>query len=134
MTYYLTAEQILFLHARLISETGGAHGVRDVGLLASAAARPRATFEGADLYPDLYAKAAALMDSLVHNHPFTDGNKRVGIAAAALFMRRNGRRLTATNAELEQFTLRVAESAVDLSEMAAWLESHATLDRPEVPL
>lgn len=122
---YLTVEQVLFLHARLIEETGGSHGVRDVALLESAVARPRATFGGKDLYPDLFSKAAALMDSLIRNHPFIDGNKRTGIAAAALFLRQNGRRLTATNPELEAFTLDVAESTPEISEIATWLETHS---------
>ncbi len=122
---YLTVEQVLFLHARLIEETGGSHGVRDVALLESAVARPRATFEGGDLYPDLFCKAAALMDSLIRNHPFIDGNKRTGIAAAALFLRQNGRHLTATNSELEVFTLYVTESRPEASEIAAWLETHS---------
>ena len=99
MTHYLTPQQVLFIHARLIATTGGEHGVRDVGLLASAVARPQATFDGADLYPDLFEKAAALMDSLTRNHPFVDGNKRTAIAAAALILRQNGLRLETTNAE-----------------------------------
>jgi death-on-curing protein len=122
---YLTVEQVLFLHARLIEETGGSHGVRDVALLESAVARPQATFDGVDLYPDLFYKAAALMDSLIRNHPFIDGNKRTGIAAAALFLRQNGRYLTATNSELEAFTLYVTESRPDVSEIAAWLKTYS---------
>lgn len=122
---YLTVEQVLFLHARLIEETGGSHGVRDVALLESAVARPQATFDGVDLYPDLSYRAAALMDSLIHNHPFIDGNKRTGIGAAALFLRQNGRYLTATNSELEAFTLYVTESRPDVSDIAAWLETHS---------
>jgi death-on-curing protein len=122
---YLTAEQVLFLHARLIEETGGSHGMRDVALLESAVARPQATFDGVGLHPDLFSKAAALMDSLIHNHPFIDGNKRTGITAAALFLRQNGRYLTATNPELEAFTLYVTESRPDVSEIAAWLETHS---------
>jgi death-on-curing protein len=122
---YLTPEQILFLQSQLIAETGGHAGWRVLGLLESAAARPRATFGGEDLYPDLFAKAAALMDSLIRNHPFVDGNERVGIAAAGLFLRRDGRRLTASNAELERFTLRVTEAHVAVAEIAAWLEAHS---------
>ncbi len=122
---YLTVEQVLFLHARLIEETGGSHGVRDVPLLESAVARPRATFGGEDLYPDLATKAAALMDSLIRNHPFIDGNKRTGIAAAGLFLHQNGRRLTATNPELEAFTVYVAASGPNISEITEWLESHS---------
>ena len=120
----LTVEQVLFLHARLIEETGGAHGVRDLSLLESAVARPWATFGSRDLYPDLFSKAAALLDSLIHNHPFVDGNKRTGIAAAALFLRQNGYRLTATNEELEEFPLLVAESRPGVAEIAAWLQTH----------
>lgn len=121
----LTVEQVLFLHARLVEETGGTHGVRDLSLLESAVARPWATFDGRDLYPDLFSKAAAMMDSLIHNHPFIDGNKRTGIAAAALFLRQNGHRLTATSEELEEFTLRVAESHLSIVEIAAWLHAHS---------
>lgn len=124
---YLTVEQVLFLHARLIEETGGSHGVRDVALLESAVARPQAAFDGVDLYPDLFYKAAVLMDSLIRNHPFIDGNKRTGIAAAALFLRQNGRYLTAANSELEAFTLYVTESRPDVSETAAWLKTHSDL-------
>jgi death-on-curing protein len=123
---YLTPEQILFLHARLIEETGGSHGLRDLGLLESAAARPRATFDGEDPYAGLFSKAAALLDSLIHNHPFVDGNKRTGITAAGLFLVRNGYRLDATNPELEAFTRRVAESRPGILEIAGWLQAHST--------
>ena len=64
MTIYLTAEQVLFIHYRLVSETGGEHGVRDIGLLESAIARPKATFDGQELYTNIFDKAAALMESL----------------------------------------------------------------------
>lgn len=125
---YLTVEQVLFLHARLIEETGGSHGVRDVALLESAVARPRATFDTGDLYPNLLHKAAALMESLIGNHPFVDGNKRTGIAAAALFLAQNGRWLTATNEELEAFTVRVATSKPKISKIAAWLAAHSSTE------
>ena len=125
---YLTPAQVLFIHARLIAETGGSAGLRDVGLLEAAVARPRATFDGALLYPELPSQAAALMESLVRNHPFVDGNKRVGITAAALFLRRNGLRLTATNQELEAFTLAVARGEVPLDDIAAWFGAHTIPD------
>jgi death on curing protein len=122
---YLTVEQVLFIHMRLIAETGGGPGLRDLALLESAVARPQATFSGEDLYPDLFAKAAALLDSLIRNHRFVDGNKRVGITATGLFLRRNGQRLTASNADLEQFTLQVARSELAVEEIAVWLHSHS---------
>jgi death-on-curing protein len=125
VTQYLTVPQILFLHARLIDETGGSHGLRELGLLEAASARPQATFGGEDLYPDLFSKAAALLDSLINNHPFVDGNKRAGIAAAGLFLRQNGHHLIATNPELETFTLKVASSRVEIIDIAAWLQIHS---------
>lgn len=125
MTTYLTPQQVLFIHARLIATTGGEHGVRDVGLLASAMARPQATFDGADLYPDLFEKAAALMASLALNHPFVDGNKRTAIAAAALFLRQNGLRLETTNAELERFTLSVTNEHLAIPQIADWFRRYS---------
>jgi death-on-curing protein len=122
---YLTVEQILFLHARMVDETGGSHGVRDLGILLSAVGRPQASFDDQDLYPDLFVKAAALMDSLIRNHPFIDGNKRTGIGAAALFLRINGYRLDAPHAELERFTLETAMSQHPIDEIAAWLQMHS---------
>lgn len=122
---YLTAEQILFLHARLVAETGGSHGVRDINMLLSALGRPQASFDDRDLYPDLYHKAAALMDSLIRNHPFVDGNKRTGIASTALFLVINGYRLVASNAEFEKFTIEVARSQHTLDEISTWLEAYA---------
>ena len=126
MTTYLTAQQVLFIHARLIATTGGEHGLRDLGLLESAVARPQATFEGSDSYPDLLQKAAALMESLARNHPFVDGNKRVAITTTALFLRQNGRYLRTTNAELERFTLMVVEERPSLSQSAAWFQVNST--------
>lgn len=121
---YLTAEQVLFIHARLIAETGGSHGVRDLGMLESAVARSRATFDDQELYPSIFLKAAALLDSLINNHPFVDGNKRSGITAAALFLQANGWRLSASNAELEEFTLRVAVAHPEVPRIAEWLRKH----------
>lgn len=122
---FLTAEQILFLHARLTEETGGAHGVRDLDNLLSALGRPVAGFNGEDLYPDLFTKAAALMDSLIRNHPFSDGNERTGMAAAGLFLLRNGYRLVVTNPDLEKQALEVAQSRRTIREIAAWLQDNS---------
>jgi death on curing protein len=122
---YLTAQQVLFIHARLVSETGGSHGVRDLGLLESAVARPRAVFEGKELFLDLFSKAAALMDSLIKNHPFVDGNKRTGIAAAALFLQRNGWKLSVIADELESMTLRVVNEVISIDELADWARANS---------
>ena len=126
MTRYLSAPQVLFIHGRLTDETGGDHLLRDVGLLVSAVTRPQAVFAGSDLYPSLEAKAAALMQSLILNHPFLDGNKRTGVTAAALFLLGNGRGLTADNAEVERFTYAVTNGQITLDEMALWFGAYTT--------
>ena len=127
MTRYLTVEQILFIHARLIDETGGEHGVRELGLLESATARSQAVFGGNDLYIDLFSKAAALLESLVNNHPFLDGNKRTGIASAGLFLRLNGKILSASNEQIIQITLDVAQSQYDVNSISKWLKENSEI-------
>jgi len=129
---YLTIEEVLLLHARLIQRTGGSGGVRDMDLLDSALARPQATFGGEELYPSLWNKAAALMHSLVKNHPFVDGNKRTALTAAGLFLGLNGYALAASNEEVLDFTQRAAVSEIDLESMAVWLENHCrAIDKPQ---
>ena len=122
---YLTPEQVLFIHHRLIEETGGSHGIRDIGLLQSAIARPKATFGKQDLYSDLFTKAAALMHSIVKNHPFVDGNKRTAITAASLFLLRNNYTLTVSNKELEKFTIKITGQNVEVQEISNWLKRHS---------
>jgi death-on-curing protein len=91
-----------------------------MGTLESALARPAMTFGGEDVYPDLAAKAAALMHSIIMNHPFLDGNKRVGIMAAELFIELNDARLRADDDELEEMTLAVARGELDAERVAIW--------------
>jgi death-on-curing protein len=117
---YLSVEQILLLHQAQLEKFGGGSGLRDRGGLESAAARPTMTFGGEDLYPDLPAKAAALMHSLVMNHPFLDDNKRVGAAAAELFILLNGFRLEATDAEFEEIILTVTRGELEADALAIW--------------
>jgi death-on-curing protein len=124
---YLTINEVLLLHARLIQLTGGSRGVRDMGLLESALARPRSTFDGIDLYPDLWAKAAALIHSLAQNHPFIDGNKRTAFAATGIFLELNGHRLVCSNDEAVDFVHRVISGQMALEDMAAWLKTHSSL-------
>lgn len=124
MTLFLSPEQILFLHSRLIQETGGMHGVRDLSMLLSAVGRPQATFDGKALYPDLFAKTAALLDSLIRDHPFVDGNKRTAITAAGIFLAVNGYRLTVGQMDMVRFTLACAQGQVELVAIADWLREH----------
>ena len=124
MTRYLSTQQVLFIHGRLINATGGEHGVRDLGLLESALARPQAVFDNQELYPDLFAKAAALMESLARNHAFVDGNKRTAITAVSLFLQRNGWLVDTSNAELERFTLQVINEKLPLQTISEWFEAN----------
>lgn len=122
---YLTSAEVLLIHARLIQRTGGVSGVRDVGLMESAVARPQATFGQNDLYPDVWSKAAALMHSLIKNHPFMDGNKRTALAAAVMFLEMNGYVLTVNSDGVLAFTRQAAAGGMELEEMAEKLKAHS---------
>lgn len=116
---------MLFIHARLLATSGGETGIRDLGLLETAVARPQATFDGDDLYSDLFGKTAALMESLAQNHPFVDGNKRMAIMTASMFLLQNGRRVQTTNTELERFTLWVVNDHPTLTEIMDWFRDNS---------
>ena len=120
MIYYLSLAQILTLHQALVERFGGSPGVRDKGALEAAVTRPAMTYGGEDLYPDVASKAAALMESLVMNHPFADGNKRVGEATAELLALVNGWELIAVDDELEQITLAVAGGKMGVEPLSIW--------------
>ena len=116
---FLDLEDLLHVAERAI---GGSVEVRDIGLLESAAARPRASAFGADAYATLHDKAAALLHSIVRNHALVDGNKRLGLAAVIAFYGVNGRRLTMTNDEAYDLVIAVASGNVeDVSQIARLL-------------
>ena len=121
---YLTLGEVVDLHDRLLEATGGAPGIRDLGALDSATAQPKATFGGADLYPTLVDKAAALCFSLVQNHPFVDGNKRVGHAAMETFLVLNGAEIHAAVDEQERLMLDLAAGLIDRPRLTDWLRQH----------
>jgi death-on-curing protein len=121
VTLYLSVAQLLRLHQLQLRVFGGAGGLRDRGGLEAAAARPQMTFGGEDLYPDAVAKTAALMHSLVMNHAFVDGNKRVGAMAAELFLAVNGYDLDASDEDLVELALAVASGDITIEALAIWL-------------
>jgi death-on-curing protein len=123
---YLTLGEVVALHQRLITESGGAGGIRDLGLLESALAQPKATFDGTDSHPSLIDKAAALGFALVANHPFVDGNKRVGHAAMEVFLILNRHEIAASVDEQEHVMLDVASGVIDRPSLAAWLGARVT--------
>lgn len=127
---YLTLQQLLFLHQRIISQSGGSPGVRSLAAVESALAQPLMTFDGEALYPTLIEKAAALGFSLIMNHPFVDGNKRIGHAAMETFLVLNGFEIMATVDEQEAIVLRLAAGAVTRDEWLAWLLTHVALNPP----
>jgi len=121
---YLSLGEVVDLHQALLEQTGGATGIRDLGMLESALAQPRATFGGTDLHPTLIAKAAALGFSLALNHPFVDGNKRVAHAAMEVFLVLNGLELTGAVDEQERLMLDLAAGRLSREELSIWLEEH----------
>src|SRR3990167_5161222 len=102
---YPSLDEVVAMHFRVTEKTGGSQGVRDWDLLASALGRPQATFGGEDLYPDIFLKAAALVQSLSSNHPFVDGNKRTALATLEYFLYLNGKEMKATQREKVDFTI-----------------------------
>jgi death on curing protein len=121
----LTPIEVLAIHDRVLQRTGGTHGVRDLGALVSTLSRPFGGTASGDFYPTLEHKAAALCHGLVREHPFADGNHRTGVAAAAMLMERNGRRLVAEPAEIVQFARGVAGEHHRIEEMADWFKDHS---------
>ncbi len=121
---FLNLTEVLELHDRVIDQTGGADGVRDLGAVESAVFQPQMAFGGKELYPTIETKAAALCFSLVKNHPFIDGNKRVGHAAMETFLVLNGWELDAVVDEAEQTLLSLAAGNLQREELVAWLASH----------
>ena len=106
---YLSAQDILILHALLVDETGGSHGIRDIGLLQSIEHKLKSSFVEKELYPGVFLKAAILLEAIANYHIFVDGNKRTAFVAAAHFLAVNGYEIMATNKDVEKTILSVAE-------------------------
>ena len=118
---YLSLEEIIALHAEVIFRSGGILGIRDRGGLESAVAQPQMTFDGQDLYPSISEKASALGHGLIQNHPFLDGNKRIGHAAIEVFLVLNGYEIESFVDEQEQIIIAVASGRMSRSELGEWL-------------
>jgi death-on-curing protein len=126
MIRYLTLMEVLQLHRRILEQSGGASGIRDLGLLESALAQPRMTFGGEDLYPTLLEKAATLGFSIILNHPFIDGNKRTGHAATETFLVLNGMAINASVDEQERMVLAIASGNLEREVFVKWLQQNTT--------
>lgn len=119
MTEYVTTADALFFHKGLIERYGGSHGIRDVGALESALHRPQTGY-----YDTVAHEAAALLESLVQNHPFIDGNKRVAFAVADVFLRINGYRVTADSQSIFDTMMTFFEQKTfDIDHLVLWLQT-----------
>ena len=120
----LTKPQVLLIHDQLIAETGGSSGLRDEGMLDSALSAPFQTFGGEDVYPSLQQKAARLCFGLVKNHPFVDGNKRIGAHVMLVFLALNGVELQHSQTELSDIILQLAAGEINAEHLLRWILSH----------
>jgi len=117
MTEYVTTEDALFFHQHLIERYGGASGIRDVGALESALHRPQTGY-----YETLIREAASLCESLVQNHPFVDGNKRLAFAVVDVFLRINGHAIAASSAGIYRQVMKLLkEGTFDMGHLTPWL-------------
>lgn len=120
-TRFLSLAEVLDLYGRVLAVGGGSSAIRDLGALESALAQPRATFDDLDLYPTITEKAAALGFSLIRNHAFVDGNKRIGHAALEVFLVLNGHQSSASVDDSERVVLGVAAGTMGREEFAEWI-------------
>jgi death-on-curing protein len=122
---YLSPQHVLAIHDSVIKRTGGSNGLRDLGLLESAVFRPQASYGGEDLYETIFDKAAALMHSLLKNHPFVDGNKRTALSSTGLFLKINNIKLLNAHEKELEFALKVENESLSFEEIGAWLEENS---------
>ncbi len=121
---FLTVDDIIESHQNQIDTYGGCYGIRDIGLLESAIAQPEASFGGEYLHADIFEMAAAYIYHIVMNHPFVDGNKRVGLEVALIFLEINNETLNASDEELVDLVLKTTAGQVGKTEIAEFFRSH----------
>jgi death on curing protein len=122
---FLTLDEIFESHADQLAAYGGSDGIRDLALLDSALAQPQASFDGQYLHDDLFEMAAAYLFHLVQNHPFIDGNKRVGLEAALLFLELNGQSIEAADDAVVEMVIQTAQGNRTKPQVAVFLRAHA---------
>ncbi len=122
----LSRDKVKLIHQLLAEETGGSIGVRDEGLLNSALESAFTIFDGVELYPSKEEKAAKIAYSLVSNHAFVDGNKRIGVFVMLCFLSLNGIRIDATDEDIVQLGLGIADGSVEYEGIVSWIKAHRT--------
>lgn len=130
---YLTLAEVLLLHSRILEQSGGGTGLRDLAALESALAQPKMSAGGVDAYPTLVAKAAALGYSLASNHAFIDGNKRIAHASMEVFLLFNGFQIVADVDEQESIMLKLASGELPRRDLEQWLTSHISPSAADAP-
>lgn len=124
---YLSIDEVVAIQFELIKQFGGSAGVHDFGLLHSAIERPKATFGGEDLYPTVFEKAAALLHSLILNHPFIDGNKRTAYVSTARFLQINGYELKTDKDSLIKYLLEIEKNKSLIKNVSQWIRNNSRL-------
>lgn len=122
---YLTLDEVIAIHDNMIENYGGSYGIRDLGLIQSALARPQTSFSGQDLYLTIFDKVAALFHSLMFNHAFIDGNKRTAITSSARFLALNNYEIHATEKEIINFPLEAENKHLKLEQIKTWFKKHS---------
>ncbi|MEN8151118.1 MAG: type II toxin-antitoxin system death-on-curing family toxin [Planctomycetota bacterium] len=123
---YLGGDELVYLHARMIEESGGLPGTKDETLVQTIPTRIRMTQKGQEVFSDLFVKAGTLMTLIAANQPFHDGNKRTAVAAAAIFIAMNGQSLTASDHEIVDLCRAVERGSLDAAQVGGWLKSKST--------
>ena len=121
---YITLEQVLYFHDLLIREFGGASGVRDLKGLESAIYRPLVSFDGIEMYPDIYAKASVIMHGIIKNHPFVDGNKRTGMHSGLFYLRLNDIKIKTKKHEVSELAINISIDKISIKQTEIWLKQH----------
>ena len=121
----INIEIVKYFHSILIDEFGGSIGIRDLNALNAAIQRPYSTFDGKDLYPTIYDKAAALVESLVRNHAFIDGNKRIGYVMLRFFLIESGYDLSASQTDKYNFIIEISKGNLDFDSIKKWIVQNA---------
>lgn len=122
---YIVIEEALELHAVVLGLTRGTLGVRDLSALLGSLERPRGAFGGKDMFPDVFSKAAALIESIARNHPFIDGNKRTSYVIGAALLKKNGYELLPKSGEIEVFMLWIVTKKPEIKEVASWIKKRS---------
>jgi len=124
MMKFLRIENVLMFHGKIIKETGGSAGIRDRGLIESALNRGFMTYDGKDLYPSIIEKISVITHSLISNHGFVDGNKRIGVAVMLIMLKMNNVKVCYTQKELIELGLKTAEGFMREKDILIWIKVH----------